>query len=149
MTLIYDQKDDFMRTFSIENKALKKIQSILEKNYYSDQVAVLVDVSDPGKMMDEIKNDFLQENDQDKLISEARKRYAVIKDHLSFRVTVVVYENKNLSQNDLIDISGITFAMCSNDRRTLRGFCLIYEDDCFLLKNDENVFCSLQSINTN
>ncbi len=134
-----------MKTFSINKEALKKIQSILDKNYYSDQVAALVDMSTPGQLMGDIKKKFLEGKNQDDLVPVVRKRFEEVKDQLRYRLMVVVYEKKAIYSEELIDINGIPFAMSVNTRKVLQNYCLTFEDGVFLLRSTNHVAKNLQT----
>jgi hypothetical protein len=136
-----------MNTFSINKKAIEKIQSILNEINYSNPVAVLVDISsNQDEFMNDVKNAFLDGGIQDDLIPMVRKRFREVQNQLTYRLMVVVYEKHDFKSEDLIFIEGITFGMDLDLRKDLREYCLMFERGHFILRSANNIAVNLQSV---
>jgi len=134
-----------MNTISISRKAHNKIQHILDEINYSDPVAVLVDVADPGKSSAGIKMAFLKGDGKDKLREMAREMLEQVEGKLKFKLRVVAYEKKDVQIESLIDISGITFSMNIKEYEALRDSRLAITDEGFVLEGPDGIAHSLQA----
>lgn len=84
-----------------------------------------------------IKKTYLKNKDNAKLIPMAKKIYEEIKDQLTYRLVVIVYEKKDFDTEDLVNINGITLSMSMC--KALQDYCLIFENDRFMLRNSNDV----------
>jgi hypothetical protein len=135
-----------MNTFLISEEALEEIQRILHMNKYSDPVAVLTDMANPEKYMDDVKKALLEGDNRRDLIPLARSRLEEIKDQLTYYLMIAVYEKRIFKSEYLTNINGITFAMSVNMREALRGYCLTFEGGLFMLRSADYIASNLRSV---
>lgn len=136
-----------MNMFSISEEASLEIQRIFMVAKCIEPVAQLYETSDPHHLFDDLKSAFVNPREpSEKLTEMAKARFQEVESQLKFRLTVRARERGHFQPKDIYETGGIPFVMVPEAVVMLSRYCLIFEDDRFLLKGPDKTVHTLRSI---
>jgi len=136
-----------MKDFSIHESALAEIKCILNRYKRIGSVIVFVDEANPDTYMDKKAITAITEGEKSQDIEKIiRKTYDEIKDQLTYKLCVLVYDKKIVPPEELTEINGITVALNVKKLEILQNYCLTFENGRFLLCSGDKKLSNLQSL---
>jgi len=97
-------------------------------------------------MPESLKAAIRQGSKEEELRAMAKQHFEDVKGQLIFSLAVRASERSNYRSDDLINVSGVTFAMRASLVEALRDYCLTFEHDQFMLRSADNVISNLRSL---